>query len=145
MLVEYSPAYGPELVRMWRESFERAVGVTDPHTLEEQLRYLEEKVVRENRVLVVLDAGTDAVVGFMASTPEKVEQLYVHVAHQRRGIGSMLLDIAKRDSRGRLRLFTFLSNANARRFYESRGFREVGRGFEEGWQLEDVEYEWTAA
>src|SRR5918993_4786384 len=129
-IVDYSPEHGPELVRMWRDSFERAVGVTDPHPLGEQLRYLEEKVLAENRVLVVVDRATSAVIGFMASTPEKIAQLYVHVGHQNRGIGSTLLDIAKRRSPGRLRLFTFMVNEKARRFYERHGFKAVGHGFE---------------
>lgn len=143
-VIEYRPEYGRELVRMWRDSFERGVGVVDPHPLDEQFRYLEEKVVPENRVLVVLDLAGTAVTGFMASTPEKISQLYVHVGHQRRGIGSLLVNIAKQQSCGRLRLFTFSVNAVARRFYERHGFKVIGRGFEEDWQLEDLEYEWSA-
>ena len=143
VIVDYTPEHGPELVRMWRESFERAVGVIDPHPIEEQLRYLEEKLVRESRVLVVLEESTSAVIGFMASTPEKIVQLYVHVKHQNRGIGSLLVNLAKQRSRGRLRLFTFEANKNAQRFYERHGFRVVARGFEKEWKLEDIEYEWS--
>lgn len=145
LVVDYSPEHGPELVKMWRESFERAVGVIDPHPLSEQLRYLEEKVVPESSVLVVLEEATSAVIGFMASTPDHILQLYVHVGQQNREIGSMLVNIAKRRSRGRLRLFTFAANRNAQRFYERHGFRVVARGFEKEWQLEDIEYEWSAA
>lgn len=145
VVVDYSPEHGPELVKMWRESFERAVGVIDPHPLSEQLRYLEEKVVPENNVLVVLEEATSAVIGFMASTPDNILQLYVHVSHQNNGLGSMLVNIAKQRSRGRLRLFTFEANKNAQRFYESHGFKVVARGFEKEWQLEDIEYEWSAA
>lgn len=145
VIVDYSPEYGPELVKMWRESFERAVGVTDPHSLLEQLRYLEGKVVPENRVLVVLEEATSAVIGFMASTPEHISQLYVRVSHQGKGIGSLLVDIAKRNSRGRLRLFTFEANKGAQRFYDRHGFKVVARGFEQEWQLADIEYEWSVA
>lgn len=145
VIVEYSPEYGRELVAIWRESFEQAVGVIDPHSLEEQLQFLEEKVIPQNRVLVVLEKGTSAVIGFMALTPEKIAQLYVHVNHQSRGIGSILVNIAKQHSRGRLRLFTFNVNKRAQRFYEQHGFKVIGHGFEEEWQLEDVEYEWSAS
>ena len=145
VVVDYSPEHGPELVKMWRESFERAVGVVDPHPLSEQLRYLEEKVVPENSVLVVLGKAISAVIGFMASTPDNILQLYIHVSHQNKGIGSMLVSIAKQRSRGRLRLFTFEANKNAQRFYERHGFKVVARGFEKEWQLEDIEYEWSAA
>ncbi|MET0463906.1 MAG: GNAT family N-acetyltransferase [Chitinophagaceae bacterium] len=142
-IVEYAHEYGRELVRMWRDSFEQAVGVVDPHPLDEQLRYLEEKVVPGNQVLVVLDKGGAGVIAFMASTPEMICQLYVHVGHQYKGIGSMLVNIAKQRSRGRLRLFTFRVNKSAQRFYERHGFKVIGLGFEENWQLEDIEYEWS--
>ena len=143
--VEYAPKYGREIVKMWRNSFEQAVGVIDPHPLEEQLQYLEEKVVPENHVLVVLERSTSTVIGFMASTPGRISQLYVHVDHQNKGIGSMLVNIAKQNSDGRLRLFTFKANKEAQRFYDQQGFKIVGRGFEKEWQLEDIEYEWIAA
>lgn len=145
VIVDYSPQYGRELVVMWRDSFEQAVGVSDPHSLEEQLQYLEKKVIPENRVLVVMEKDTSAVIGFLASTPESISQLYVHVNHQHKGIGSMLVNLAKQHSRGQLRLFTFDTNKGAQRFYEQRGFKVVGRGFEKEWQLEDIEYEWSAS
>jgi ribosomal protein S18 acetylase RimI-like enzyme len=145
LIVDYSPEYGREVVAMWRESFERAVGVRDPHPVEEQLRALEEKIVMENRVVLVLDKISSAVIGMMAFTPEKIEQLYMHVSHQQRGIGSMLLDMAKENSGGRLRLFTFKANLKAQRFYERHGFKIIARGFEPQWQLEDIEYEWVAS
>ena len=142
LIVDYSPEYGTELVRMWRDSFEQAVGITDTHSLVDQLRYLEEKVVPENRVQVVLEEGTSAVIAFLASTRDFISQLYVHVEHQNKGIGSALLKIAKRDSSGSLRLFTFEANKRAQRFYEKHGFRVVRCGFEPTWQLADIEYEW---
>ena len=145
VIVEYAPKYGRELVRMWRDSFEQAVGILDPHPLEEQLQYLEEKVVPENQVLVVLERSTLAVIGFMASTPEQISQLYVHINYQNRGVGSVLVKLAKRHSHGRLRLFTFKANKKAQQFYEQHGFKVVGHGFEAEWQLEDIEYEWSAS
>lgn len=143
VVVEYSPVHSDELVRMWRRSFERAVGITDPHPIEEQLEYFESTVVAENRVLVVLAKRTGEVIGFLASTSERIAQLYVHTAHQRRGIGTLLLDIAKERSAGRLRLFTFAANVGAQAFYERHGFSIVARGFEPTWGLEDIEYEWV--
>ena len=141
-IVDYSPRHGPELVRMWRASFEHGIGITDPHPLEDQLRALEEKIVPQHRVLLVLDTRTATVIGFLAYTSESVSHLYVHIDHQNKGIGSMLLDIAKSDSRGVLRLFTLEANTRAQRFYERHGFKIIHRGFEEFWQLADIEYEW---
>jgi ribosomal protein S18 acetylase RimI-like enzyme len=142
-IVDYTPEHARELVRMWRDSFERAVGVIDPHPIEAQINFLNEKLVAENRVRVVVEKATGAIIGFMASTPEMITQLYVHVDHQHKGIGRMLVEIAKRDSSGRLRLYTFKANQNAQSFYERQGFRIIGTGFEKEWQLEDIEYEWV--
>jgi ribosomal protein S18 acetylase RimI-like enzyme len=144
VIVEYSPEYARELVQMWRDSFERAVGVNDPHPLEDQLRALEAKITHENRVRIALERRTSAVIGFLASTPDMISQLYVHVDHQNKGLGSMLVNIAKEESGGSLRLFTFKSNIKAQRFYERHGFKVVSRGFEKTWQLEDIEYEWSS-
>ena len=54
-------------------------------------------------------------------------------------MGTMLLDRAKRESSGQLRLFTLKVNEKAQQFYEQQGFKIVGRGFER--QLEDIEYQ----
>ena len=131
-----------ELVSMWRESFEHGVGVTDPHPIEEQERYLRETVVPENAVRVAWLDGR--MVGFVAATPESVSQLYVRIGFFGRGIGTLLLDWAKGQSTGSLWLFAFARNAGARAFYERHGFRIVARGYEPHWKLDDLKYEWRA-
>ncbi len=143
-LTEYQPAYRNELVGMWRRSFEAAVGVTDPHPIAEQRKYFDEKLVLENSVVMVRDFTTSRVIAFMASTRERISQLFVHVDCQGQGIGTMLLDLAKRESTGVLRLFTFQVNRKACAFYERHGFKAVRYGFEEEWRLADVEYEWRS-
>ena len=125
---------------MWRASFEAAVGVLEPHTVEQQRAYLLGTIVPSNRVVVALAGGR--VVGFIAASYERIDQLYVHLDYQGLGIGSRLLQWAKDNSRGRLSLFTFERNDRAQKFYEARGFQIVGRGFEEAWQLPDISYEW---
>jgi ribosomal protein S18 acetylase RimI-like enzyme len=143
ILAAYSEKRALELVTMWRAAFERGVGVLDPHPIEEQLAFLRRYVVPLNRVLVVLDGANGPIAAFIAFSDEKVAHLYVHVDYQGRGIGKALLDVAKRESSGRLQLVTFARNAVARRFYETNGFREIGQGFEADWQLADVEYAWV--
>jgi len=140
-IVDYETAHGLPLIKMWRESFERAVGVVDPHTYEEQLSYFNEKVLTENTVSVVLNVDDNEIIGFLASNAEMINQLYVHVHHQRRGIGTALLQLALERASGTLRLFTFQRNTGAQQFYERHGFQIIHRGFEESWQLEDIEYE----
>ncbi len=139
-IVDFRPEYADQLVRMWRDSFEQAVGVTDPHPLSEQKDYLLETVVPHNAVRVVF--VDKQVVAFIAADSESIAQLYVHQAFQRRGIGTRLLNWAKQRSSGQLSLYTFQRNHIACAFYERHGFRAVEQGFEEEWQLPDVKYVW---
>jgi len=129
-----------ELVRMWRASFETAIGIVDPHPIEDQKRYFMEEVLPRNTVRIARVAGEMA--GFVAASRESVAQLYVRLGFQRRGIGRQMLDWAKDHSGGSLWLYTFARNAGACAFYERNGFVAVAQGFEPTWQLEDVRYEW---
>jgi predicted N-acetyltransferase YhbS len=56
-----------------------------------------------------------------------LEQLYVDPDLTGQGVGSTLLALAKRERPDGLRLWTFVSNLGARRFYLRHGFREVER------------------
>lgn len=140
-IAPYYVNFAHALVAMWRASFERAVGVTDPHSMQEQVDYLHGVVVPNNRVTLVLDDGNQ-VVAFLASNDAEINQLYVHIDHQGKGIGTALLHKAMSESAGRLTLYTFAANTTAQRFYEKHGFKVIERGFEEEWQLEDVKYRW---
>jgi len=138
---EFREPHARELVRMWRESFEAGVGVKDPHPIEDQERFLLEKLAPANAIRVAfLD---DRMVGFIAANPESISQLYVRNGFGRRGIGSCLVEWAKAQSAGALWLYTFERNLVARAFYERHGFRIVARGFEPEWKLEDLRYEWS--
>jgi RimJ/RimL family protein N-acetyltransferase len=140
VLTALDPGETEALVRMWRRSFEHGVGIVDPHPFEAQIAYFESQVRPHHHVHIARLDGE--MVGFLACNRDSVSQLHVHVAHLRRGIGARLLERAKQDSGGRLWLYTFARNHNARRFYESRGFAAVAFGFEPTWQMEDVRYEW---
>jgi GNAT superfamily N-acetyltransferase len=142
-LVPFRVELADELVVMWRASFERGVGIIDPHPLSEQCAYLLNDVLPHNSVRVALAGGR--VIGFTAASEDRIAQLYVHVDYQGRGVGTLLLDWAKAQSVGRLSLFTFSRNARACAFYERNGFVAVARGFEPAWQMEDVKYEWSSA
>ena len=136
--VPFGAAMADALVPMWRESFEHGVGIVDPHPIEEQRRYLLERVLPQHRIVVACES--ERLVGFVACNGESVSQLHVRVGCHRRGIGSALLRIAKDASSGSLWLYTFARNLNARRFYERQGFVATAFGFEPMWQLDDVRY-----
>ena len=65
-----------------------------------------------------------------------LDQLYVEPGRTGGGIGGALMAVAKRERPSGLRLWTFVSNTGAQRFYERHGFHEVertdGAGNEEG-------------
>jgi ribosomal protein S18 acetylase RimI-like enzyme len=142
-LAEYTASWQEELVRMWRESFEFGVGITDPHPIAEQAAYFEAEILPKNSVRLALVAGQ--LVGFVAASGESVAQLHVRVGFHRLGIGSQLINWAKNQSIGSLWLYTFARNTVAQAFYEHHGFRIVARGFEPTWQLEDIKYLWSAS
>jgi GNAT superfamily N-acetyltransferase len=138
---EFRQADTDELVRMWRASFEHGVGVIDPHPLEDQAEYLRTTVMPAHRVRVARSGGS--IVGFLASNPQSVAQLFVRVENIGQGIGTRLLRLAQSDSSGSLWLFTFARNWRARRFYEHHGFVAIANGFEPTWGLDDVKYAWV--
>ena len=117
------------------------------HTPDDDRRFLREVVLPQQEVWV---AETDDVVaGFTAlGTREGVEfmeHLYVAPEHQRRGIGTTLLEKAKARRPVGFRLWVFQRNAGARDFYERHGFRLVeltdGSGNEEN--EPDALYQWA--
>jgi ribosomal protein S18 acetylase RimI-like enzyme len=92
--------------------------------------------------VAVTEAG---VVGMMTVRDGSIDQLYVDPGHLGQGTGTTLVDHAKRLHPGGLDLWTFQSNARARRFYEARGFlpvEETSGDNEEG--APDVRYHWGA-
>jgi ribosomal protein S18 acetylase RimI-like enzyme len=84
------------------------------------------------------------IVALIVLRGDSIDQLYVHPKAQRCGIGTRLLEHAKRQ-RARLRLSTFEANEAARAFYEKHGFTAIafgdGTGNEEG--APDVLYQWN--
>ena len=141
-IYDFNPEDSRAVVDMWRASFEFGVGIKDPHPIEDQAAYLEERILPLNRVRVAWEGST--IVGFLASSQESIAQLYVRVENIGQGIGTQFVNLAKAESSGSLWLYTFAQNTRGCRFYERHGFVEVDRGFEPTWQLPDVKYRWRA-
>jgi GNAT superfamily N-acetyltransferase len=85
-----------------------------------------------------------AMTGLIAFREGWIEQLYVLPDAQGQGVGTSLLKLA-RDAFDDLRLWTFQRNANARRFYEARGFALVREtdGSDNEEKEPDALYRWT--
>lgn len=67
------------------------------------------------------------IVGLLMFDDDWIDQLYVDPDLTGRGIGSHLVEVAKRERPYGLRLWTFVSNRGAQRFYKRHGFIEVER------------------
>jgi len=111
------------------------------YTVEQDCAHFRDVIAVKNALWVADLGGRPA--GFLAIAGDFVDQLFVDPERQRGGVGSALLEQAKRLSPTGLRLFTFQSNANARAFYEKHGFAAVKFGVSPPPESEpDVEYRW---
>ena len=131
----------PAVAALFRRSFGELAFLPTLHTPEED-RVFFGAVVEGQEVWVWDEDGR--LMGFAALGDTVLNHLYVEPAEQTRGIGAALLAQAKlRRDRG-FRLWTFQRNANARRFYERRGFHvvELTDGSENEEREPDVLYEW---
>ena len=139
-IIPYSEKYCDETITMWRDSKEKAICQKDIHSFSDHKYFLNEILVKDNEIFIALMA--DKVAGIIAFNEMEINQLYIHNEFQNRGIGKMLLDIAKNKSKGILTLYTFEINKSAQKFYEKNGFRIIGRNFENEEKLDDLKYEW---
>jgi GNAT superfamily N-acetyltransferase len=94
----------------------------------------------------VAETSSGAVAGLLVLDRDCLEQLYVDPDLTSQGVGGTLLALAKRERPGCLRLWTFVSNLSAQRFYLRHGFREVERtdGSRNEEHAPDIQYVWTA-
>src|SRR4051812_14471852 len=93
------------------------------HTDKEVRDWIAEIMMQRCQVWVARQGGR--VTGFAALDGDALDHLYLLPGHNRQGIGSRLLALAKRERPERLHLLTFQRNARARAFYEAHGFRAV--------------------
>ncbi|MEH7238003.1 GNAT family N-acetyltransferase [Bacillus sp. JJ1562] len=141
-IAQYNPTFAEQTVEMWRDSKERAIGQKEIHSFENHVYFLNNILPEQFQIeLALID---DKVVGMIAYNEREISQLYIHKDYQGIGIGQTLLDKVKKQSSGRLTLFTFEVNENAQRFYEKNGFEIIGRGHENEENIPDIQYEWIS-
>ena len=151
--VGYRPEYGLEVVKMWRRSFQRAMGIEEHNRLDELEGHLDYFAAVDSKdIQIALDTRASSVVGLMTLSDEELHHLFVHVDYQNCGIGSKFMARAKARKPLGLSLYTFQKNVGAQKFYLAHGFKEVQRGFAdfEGnpWakvkeDLADIKYHWS--
>lgn len=138
-IVAYRPDMLDALGGIWHRAWTRAVPDIAAGVSEAELRgRVEAETAGRWECLVALVDGRPA--GFAGLVPEKsqLDQLMVDVPWQGHGVGSVLLDAAKRRFPEGMWLRSAMVNLPAHRFYEARGFRRSEtirhetRGFEIG-------------
>jgi GNAT superfamily N-acetyltransferase len=116
------------------------------HTPEEDRAFFRDVVLPQREVWLATDQG-GRVLGFVALSDDMLDHIYVHPDAQRRGVGSALLDQAKRQRPGGFTLWVFQQNEGARSFYEKHGLVPLrftdGQGNDE--KAPDVLYAWQPA
>jgi GNAT superfamily N-acetyltransferase len=111
------------------------------HDDEDVRRWFVDVVVVERELW--LAESDDGLLGLLVLDGDWVDQLYVEPGRTGQGVGTTLVEHAMRQRPAGLELWTFQSNAGARRFYERLGFTaaETTEGDnEEG--APDVRYIW---
>jgi ribosomal protein S18 acetylase RimI-like enzyme len=107
------------IAALFRRSFGTLTFLPTLHTPEEDRAYFR-GIVADHEVWLWEDDGR--VLGFAALTADELTHIYVEPDAHGRGIGGALIDRAKERRPGGFQLWVFQQNANARRFYERRGF-----------------------
>jgi GNAT superfamily N-acetyltransferase len=129
--------------RVHRTAFDRALPtLAARHTPEQDRWFFRERVFKACEVWGALDG--DAMTGVLAFRDGWIDQLYILPEAQGRGLGTALLQIAQ-NAFDRLQLWTFQRNAQARRFYEARGFALIQEtdGAHNEEKEPDALYRWT--
>ena len=133
------------VIRLWHASKRVAypyLPLEQSRTLAEDARFFRQRILPRSSVWVAEEDGT--LLGFMALEGSYLDRLYIHPEHQRRGVGTALMEKAKELSPSGLQLHTHVKNTQACAFYEQHGFRAVKYGTSPPPENEpDVEYHWT--
>jgi GNAT superfamily N-acetyltransferase len=109
---------------------------------DEEDRIFVRRFIESSETWIALEDGRIA--GLACLDGDWLMHLYVEPARHNRGIGTALLERAKRQRPNGFQLWTFQANAGARRFYERHGCiaAELTDGRRNEEQLPDVRYVW---
>lgn len=152
-ILDYRIEYALETVKMWRRSFQRAMGLKEQDHQSDvvgQLNFF--STINPELIRVAMDTRKSGIVGMMVLDQHELDHLYVHVDYQGLGIGTRLLKEARQKSPQRIELYTYQKNQPAQKFYRKYGFTEVARGYADlennPWasseeELADIKYCWT--
>ena len=99
VFVDYKTHHELELLRLWRKSFNEAVGIEEdmrPEVIEEHLGFL--RTLDPAFIRVALEEKANQIAGFMRKEGSAIRDLFIHPEHQRKGLGSEFIRQAKEDT-----------------------------------------------
>lgn len=119
------PADYPRLIDIWRDAVELTHHFLTPADIDWYETVVRDYLPQMLDLRVAIDGDTD-VLGFIAQSGGDIHMLFVDPAAHGRGVGTLLLETvgAQFDL---LRVDVNEDNASGRRFYQARGFEQVGR------------------
>ncbi|HSH04798.1 MAG TPA: GNAT family N-acetyltransferase [Anaerolineae bacterium] len=141
-IIDYDEKYVAETVAMWRASKEAALGQPEKHDVASHQHFLQNILPTYAEIWLAQVVATGQIVGLLALSANRIEQLYIDKDYQQKGIGSRLMGLAKERYPQGLTLYTMAENIGARAFYERHGFTVIAEGWAEEEEMADVLYEW---
>ena len=117
------------VVALWHRAKRAAypfLPLEQARTIDEDRAFFRSSILARCRLSVAVEGNAPR--AFLAMEGAYLDRLYVDPAHQRRGLGTLLLAEAIRACQGGIELHTHLENRAARAFYEKHGFRAIAFG-----------------
>ena len=118
------------VIRIWLAASVRSHSFIDKAYWEEKAEAMRTLYLPLSEIVVDEDRATGEVVAFMAFVEDYLAALFVAPEHQKMGVGSRLLALAKK-MRGTLDLSVYAENERAVAFYQKNGVRITGERIEE--------------
>lgn len=118
------------VIRIWLEASICSHSFIDKAYWEEKADAMRTLYLPLSEVVVDEDKDTGEVIAFIAFVEDYLAALFVAPAHQKKGVGSRLLALAKK-MRDTLELSVYAENERAVAFYRKNGFRMTDKRIEE--------------
>ena len=118
------------VIRIWLEASILSHSFIDKVYWEEKAYAMRTLYLPLSEVVVDEDKDTGEVIAFIAFVEDYLAALFVAPAHQKKGVGSRLLALAKK-MRDTLELSVYAENERAVAFYRKNGFRMTDKRIEE--------------
>lgn len=118
MIREFQKSDIDEIMKIWKKENIRTHNFIKKEYWENNYEYVKELLTNAEIYVYTLDKK---VVGFIGLNDNYIEGIFINIEYQRRGIGSSLLNVAKKN-RNKLELSVYKKNKCAIEFYKKNDF-----------------------